>query len=130
VSKIPFIGGLVDKARGVQAHATGGIFNNPHLGLVAEAGPEAIIPLNNSVNGQALWQQAGLQGGYLQPPALERANTTNNSSTSNVTFSPNITVQGGSGDVQGQVTQALKMSMSEFKTMWQQMQRDSAMVRY
>ena len=27
-------------------HATGGVFNKPHIGLVAEKGPEAIIPLN------------------------------------------------------------------------------------
>ena len=26
-------------------HAEGGIFSSPHIGLVAEAGPEAIIPL-------------------------------------------------------------------------------------
>jgi hypothetical protein len=26
-------------------HATGGIFTRPHIGLVAERGPEAIIPL-------------------------------------------------------------------------------------
>jgi phage-related protein len=114
----------------VQAHATGGIFNNPHLGMVAEAGPEAVIPLNNSANGQALWQQAGLQGGYLPQPTMAGVGTTNNASTSNITFSPNITVQGGGGDVQSQVTQAIKMSMAEFKAMWQQMQRDGAMVRY
>lgn len=27
-------------------HAAGGVFNKPHIGLVAEKGPEAIIPLN------------------------------------------------------------------------------------
>ena len=27
-------------------HAAGGIFTRPHVGLVAERGPEAIIPLN------------------------------------------------------------------------------------
>jgi TP901 family phage tail tape measure protein len=40
-------------------HATGGIFSTPHFGLVAEAGPEAIIPLSNPSRGLALWQQAG-----------------------------------------------------------------------
>ena len=27
-------------------HAAGGMFSRPHIGLVAERGPEAIIPLN------------------------------------------------------------------------------------
>jgi hypothetical protein len=30
----------------VTPHATGGIFTRPHIGLIAERGPEANIPLN------------------------------------------------------------------------------------
>lgn len=42
-------------------HATGGILTRPHLGLVAEAGPEAIIPLSARMRARALelWQQTG-----------------------------------------------------------------------
>ena len=42
-------------------YATGGILSRPHLGLVAEAGPEAIIPLSARVRSRALalWRQAG-----------------------------------------------------------------------
>lgn len=42
-------------------HAQGGIFDRPHLGIVAEAGPEAIIPLSPGMRsrGLALWAQAG-----------------------------------------------------------------------
>ncbi|HQD86865.1 MAG TPA: hypothetical protein PK822_08165, partial [Bacillota bacterium] len=42
-------------------HATGGILTRPHLGLVAEAGPEAIIPLSSKMRdrGIELWKQAG-----------------------------------------------------------------------
>ena len=45
----------------VEKHATGGILSRPHLGLVAEAGPEAIIPLSAPLRSRALalWQQAG-----------------------------------------------------------------------
>ena len=45
----------------VEPHAAGGIFSSPHLGVVAEAGPEAIIPLSESMRerGLALWQRAG-----------------------------------------------------------------------
>ena len=32
--------------RAVPRHAKGGIVTRPHLGIVGEAGPEAIIPLN------------------------------------------------------------------------------------
>jgi hypothetical protein len=39
-------------------HALGGIFNTPHLGLVAEAGPEAIIPLNRSRRSLRLLESA------------------------------------------------------------------------
>jgi hypothetical protein len=35
-------------------HATGGILTRPHLGLVAEAGPEAIIPLSTRMRARAL----------------------------------------------------------------------------
>ena len=42
-------------------HATGGIFSRPHVGLVAEDGPEAIIPLGakRRQRGLDLWLRAG-----------------------------------------------------------------------
>ena len=45
----------------VEPHAAGGIFSSPHLGVVAEAGPEAIIPLSSKMRdrGIELWKQAG-----------------------------------------------------------------------
>ena len=57
---------LISYADGV-AHAKGGIFSSPHVGLVAEAGPEAIIPLSgaNKSNGISLWEQAGYILGTL-----------------------------------------------------------------
>jgi phage-related minor tail protein len=67
VNNIPGVNiGYVDRlqvgptnALGLAQHAAGGIFNSPHLGLVAEAGPEAIIPLNSSQRSFSLWEQAG-----------------------------------------------------------------------
>lgn len=46
---------------GYVPHAEGGLFGNPHLGLVAEDGPEAIIPLGSKRRdrGLDLWMQAG-----------------------------------------------------------------------
>jgi len=41
--------------------AIGGIYSKPHTALVAEAGPEAIIPLSARMRGRALglWEEAG-----------------------------------------------------------------------
>lgn len=47
----------------VQFHADGGVFNKPHIGVVAERGREAIVPLDNPARAQQVMQQAGLNGG-------------------------------------------------------------------
>lgn len=39
-------------------HAEGGIFSRPHMGIVAENGPEAIIPLSDKARGVPLLMQA------------------------------------------------------------------------
>lgn len=54
--------GLQVGTAAIQAHALGGVFNRPHVGMVAEAGPEAIIPLNNPARAQQVMNQAGLSG--------------------------------------------------------------------
>lgn len=62
----PSVGGFGDlRAKG---YATGGILNRPHLGLVAEAGPEAIIPLSSRIRSRALdlWQDTGRRLGVKQ----------------------------------------------------------------
>ena len=53
---------------GFTPHAEGGLFGNPHLGLVAEDGPEAIIPLGSKrrERGIDLWMQAGAMLGVSQ----------------------------------------------------------------
>lgn len=61
---ITFSGGGSGTAT-VYAHASGGIFEEPHYGLVAEAGPEAIIPLDGSDNARGLWTQAGERLGLM-----------------------------------------------------------------
>ena len=66
-----FFGGLLDKVTGsvsagyaiatAAPHAEGGIMTRPHLGLVAEDGAEAIIPLsgNRRERGLDLWKRTG-----------------------------------------------------------------------
>ena len=62
-----------------QKHATGGILTRPHLGLVAEEGPEAIIPLSPSKRhrGLELWQQTGAMLG-MNPMAQRKMRDTKN----------------------------------------------------
>lgn len=69
--------GLVKEAADKEANASnnalGGIYSRPLLTWVAEAGyPEAIIPLNDSARGVALWEQAGRMLGTL-PDSLTSA---------------------------------------------------------
>lgn len=67
-------------ASGARAYARGGFITTPHLGLVGEAGPEAIIPLSSGMRsrGFELWQQVGemlgvhpyAQGGIIGVPQM------------------------------------------------------------
>lgn len=58
---------------GLQEHARGGIFSQPHVGMVAEAGREAIIPLDGGARnrGAALWERAGEELGMGTPQAAK-----------------------------------------------------------
>lgn len=47
----------------VTKHALGGVFSTPHMGIVAEAGPEAIVPLSKPHRAAQVLGQAGLLGG-------------------------------------------------------------------
>ena len=67
--------GLVKEAADKEAknNALGGIYSKPLLTWVAEAGyPEAIVPLDGSARGVALWEQAGRMLGTL-PDSLTSA---------------------------------------------------------
>jgi phage-related minor tail protein len=46
------IGGFVSNVIGM--HAEGGIFNQPTLGIIGEAGPEAVIPLSRGLSGAGI----------------------------------------------------------------------------
>ena len=70
------------------AHANGGIFNSPHMGLVAEAGAEAIIPLSASKRGRALDILGSIAGNFVsasQALPMGGASTVNNTTDTRVT---------------------------------------------
>lgn len=46
--RLDFLGNRPTSMSAVPKHAKGGIVTRPHLGIVGEAGPEAIIPLNKA----------------------------------------------------------------------------------
>ena len=56
------------EGQSAEAHALGGIMTRPHMGLVAEDGAEAIIPLSGKRRnrGLALWEAAGRMLGVRQ----------------------------------------------------------------
>ena len=68
----------------VPAHAYGGIMTRPHLGFVAEDGPEAIVPLGNRKRGLQVLSQAGAALGVSGENSLNYTiNITVNSSANN-----------------------------------------------
>jgi TP901 family phage tail tape measure protein len=91
-------------------HALGGIFNTPHIGLVAEAGSEAIIPLSDRSRGIPLWMAAGEEMG------MRFGN--NSTTTNNITGgSPNIniTVNGGDPGIAQRVAEEVKRALREIQ---------------
>lgn len=81
----------------IKAHATGGIFARPHLGLMAEARPKAVIPLSARMRDRALglWEETGRRLGAVPAaaPAFAGAVTSVNTGPVNVTF--NVTATDG-----------------------------------
>lgn len=96
-----------------QKHALGGLMTRPHIGMVAEAGAEMIIPLSKNKRqlGLNYWQQAGQIMGVepitystasVQLPKYSPENsvsTVNSKYEENNTINPvfNLTVNGGDG---------------------------------
>lgn len=124
------ITGLVGSGVGSEApHATGGIFHAPHRGIVAENGPEAIIPLNDRTRGLDILERAatmmGLDFGnemdftpdesgesapFITP--VSAGNTPQSVSIDMGGISIPITISGGSMDAQG-VVQAIRENLED-----------------
>lgn len=95
---ITFSGGGTGTAT-VYAHAAGGIFDTPHYGVLAEAGPEAYIPLDGSDNAKAIWQEAGEILGMMDSP---------------ITTAPETPVKGdtGSGGVEKSSSKEISININ------------------
>ena len=73
-----------------EAHADGGIFNSPHMGLVAESGAEAIIPLSSGKRNRAIDLLSTIAGNFIDVSAAQAlpmggASTVNNTTDTRVT---------------------------------------------
>lgn len=124
------ITGLVGSGGGSEApHAVGGIFHAPHRGIVAENGPEAIIPLNDRTRGFDILERAatmmGLdfgnemdftpdESGESAPliAPVSAGNAPQSVSIDMGGISIPITISGGSMDAQG-VVQAIRENLED-----------------
>lgn len=84
--------------------------------------------------GQAMMSTLGLQRredpiGAISGGTQTLPNITNSTGGSmNITFAPNITINGGSGNVEADVRQAVSLSFDEFKKMMKQYSRETGRV--
>lgn len=91
------------------AHAAGGIFSTPHLGLVAESGDEAIIPLEDRYRGMPLWMAAG------EAMGVKFGNRATHSNVTTGAPNVNITIYGGEPDLARRVKQAVQDALREIQ---------------
>ena len=126
------ITGLAGSGGGDAPHAAGGIFFAPHRGLVAEDGPEAIVPLSDPVRGYDILRRAAdMMGvnigdaaeGFTSDDGTDAVGTSlpmsvptgGTSSAPSVTISMGgitISVDGGGMDAQG-VVSAIREKMED-----------------
>jgi hypothetical protein len=68
LSQLPNVVGITIAGNMALPHAAGGVFTTPHIGLVAEDGPEAILPLNDPARAMQILSQTGLGAGGSAAP--------------------------------------------------------------
>ena len=103
------------EGNGIKMHAEGGIFRTPHMGMVAEAGPEAIIPLDGSRRSRDLWEKAGEAIG-------------GSSETVTIQFAPVYNLNGGVS--QEEVRRVSTESFEEFKRNMERWAKDNRRLRF
>ena len=105
-------------------HARGGIFDTPHVGVFAEAGPEAFIPLDGSQNARALWettgQMLGMFGGQSTDEKLYTGMTVHSErqtksdkvdASIQIAYNPTITIKGNASE--SEVRKAVSMGADD-----------------
>lgn len=96
----------------MEAYADGGYADKPSI--FGEAGPEMAIPINNSQRSRDLYAMTGRMLGM----------DSGNGDSPSINFSPVIHVNGGAGNVEGQIKDALSIGLREFENLYKQMHRN------
>ena len=96
-------------------HAEGGIFDEPHFGVLAEAGPEAYVPLDKSRRSLSIWQQAG------QALGVWGGGSQTNQSESSINYNPTYNIYGAN---ESTVRSATKDDQERFEMMMERYIRD------
>ena len=137
--------GIINMMRGggYLPYANGGIVTRAHMGLVGEAGPEAIIPLSEEKRGRAMnllnrvASRFGLELGHRRNPLRDLLDFgssdapnggTSDGSNYQFVYSPVIHMAPGSS--REDVEDAVKMGYDEFKRMMDQYERERKRNKY
>ena len=118
-------------AGSVLSNAAGGIYNHEILTTAAEDGPEAIIPLDSSSRAKTLWAEAGRRMGLLGGRDSLLADSMDKGSSGSVyqvTFSPNITINGNAS--RQEVEAGVRDAYPEFERMMARYQREQQRVSF
>ncbi len=101
------------------AYAAGTIATKPHVGLFAEKGPEALIPLDGSQRALSLWATAGRMLGLGDGPSLFQdfvdSPSGSNGDNYSFVFSPSVTVSGDDPAVENKVRRAIREEAEDFE---------------
>ena len=124
----------------MKAFATGGIISRPVIGLVGEAGKEAIIPLERQGLGTALWLQAGQELGMINQASAQEINYVDVPSIDNRLSSLNginqtTTTTNSTSSIANQVSPVFNITftespkneqdfMSMFRSAWERFQNE------
>ena len=86
-------------------HAEGGYFDQPHLGIVAEAGGEYIIPMDGSERSKSMWMDAGqmlgIESGQAALTSINTMQAAGKASTESISGEKTINLNiNGNGSLQ------------------------------
>lgn len=119
-----------DIAMDIPKYANGTIATSPHIGLFAEKGPEAVIPLDGSSRAMSLWatagQMLGIGGGTAAMQDYTDGLSGGGGSGHTFVFSPNVCVNGGDPEAAAKVRQAVNQEANDFESRmdaWAEQQR-------
>jgi hypothetical protein len=97
---------------GYEGYADGGIATRPSI--FGEAGPEIAIPLNTKPRSRSLLEKANNLMGYSSPNNVNEGNI-------QVTWAPQVTIQGGTPSIAAEVARALQDQQPAFEQRFQRM---------